>query len=109
MDEWIEACGVDEIEPGSYRTIWIDDEEVAIIKCNGGIYAIQDVCTHDGGELTGGVIEGCAIECPRHSARFDIRTGEVLDPPAFEPIATYPVEIRDGRVFVSSEPNGPPA
>ena len=109
MAEWIEVCGADEIENGSYRTIWVDDEEVAVIKCKDAIYAIQDVCTHDGGELTGGVIEGCAIECPRHSARFDIRTGEVLDPPAFEPIATYPVEIRDGRVFVSSEPGSPPA
>lgn len=105
MGEWIEVCGVDEIEEGGYRTIWIDDEEeVAVIKCHGAVYAIQDICTHDGGELTGGLIEGCEIECPRHSARFDIRTGEVLCPPAYEPIETYPVEIRDGRIFVNSEP-----
>ncbi|MGH8127533.1 MAG: Rieske (2Fe-2S) protein [Gammaproteobacteria bacterium] len=104
MSEWIEVCGVDEIEPGGYRTIWIDDDEVAIIKCEGNVYAIQDVCTHDGGELTGGTIEGCEIECPRHGARFDIHTGAVLCPPAYEPIHTYPVEIRDGRIFVNSEP-----
>lgn len=109
MTEWIDVCGVEEIDAGDYRTVWIDDEEVAVIKCDGGIYAIQDICTHDGGELTGGLIDGCEIECPRHSARFDIRTGEVLCPPAFEPIATYPVEIRDGRVYVSPEPESPPA
>ena len=109
MTQWIDVCGEDEISTGDYRTVWIDDEEVAVIKCDGGIYAIQDICTHDGGELTGGLIEGCEIECPRHSARFDIRTGEVLNPPAFEPIATYPVEIRDGRIYVSSEPESPPA
>lgn len=104
MGEWIEVCGADEIESGGYRTIWIDDDEVAVIKCDGNVYAIQDICTHDGGELTGGTIEGCEIECPRHSARFDIRTGAVLCPPAYEPIDTYPVEIRNGRVFVNSEP-----
>jgi 3-phenylpropionate/trans-cinnamate dioxygenase ferredoxin subunit len=104
MDTWIDVCAVDELEPGDYRTLWIDDEEVAVIKCNGRVHAIQDVCTHDGGELTGGTIEGCEIECPRHGARFDIRTGAVLCPPAYEPIDIYPVEIRNGRIFVNSEP-----
>lgn len=104
MGEWVEVCGVEDIEPGGYRTLFIDDEEVAVIKCEGNVYAIQDICTHDGGELTGGTIEGCEIECPRHGARFDIHTGDVLCPPAYEPIDTYPVEIRDGRIFVKSEP-----
>ena len=104
MDTWIEVCAVDELKPGDYRTLWIDDEEVAVIKCNNQVHAIQDICTHDGGELTGGTIEGCEIECPRHGARFDIRTGAVLCPPAYEPIDIYPVEIRNGRIFVNSEP-----
>jgi len=106
MSEWIDVCAADEIEPGEFRTVWIDDIEVAVINCGGNIHAIEDVCTHDGGELTGGVIENCEIECPRHGARFDIRSGEVLTPPAYEPVPTYPVEVRDGRVFVGSEPAG---
>ncbi len=107
-NEWIEVCAADELEAGDWRTVWIDDDEqVAVIKCEGGIHAIQDICTHDGGILTGGRITGCAIECPRHGARFDIRSGAVLAPPAYEPIATYPVKIRDGRVFVGTEPDIP--
>lgn len=105
MSEWIDVCAVDELETGDYRTVWIDDEEVAVIKCDGQIHAIQDVCTHDGGELTGGVIEGCEIECPRHGARFSIKTGDVLAPPAYEPIDTYTTRIRDGRIEVASEPD----
>lgn len=105
MTGWIDVCAADELKPGDYKTLWIDDREVAVINVGGEIYAIQDVCTHDGGELTGGVIDGCEIECPRHGARFDIRTGEVLAPPAYEPIPRYSVEIRDGRIFVASDPD----
>lgn len=106
MSEWIDVCAVEELQPGEFRTVWVNDVEVAVIHCEGGLHAIEDVCTHDGGELTGGIIEGCEIECPRHGARFDIRSGEVLAPPAYEPIPVYPVEIRDGRVCVASEPLG---
>lgn len=104
MSEWIDVCAAEELAPGEFRTVWVDDVEVAVINCEGGLHAIEDVCTHDGGELTGGIIEGCEIECPRHGARFDIRSGEVLAPPAYEPIATYPVEVRDGRIVVGSRP-----
>jgi 3-phenylpropionate/trans-cinnamate dioxygenase ferredoxin component len=105
MKTWIDVCAADELKPGEFRTVWIDDLEVAVVNVNGEFHAVQDVCTHDGGELTGGIIEGCEIECPRHGARFDLRTGEVLSPPAYEPIPTYPVEIRDGRLRVASEPS----
>lgn len=104
MSRWIDVCSANELEPGDYRTVWVDDEEVAVIRCDAGIHAIQNICTHDGGELTGGSIDGCTIECPRHGAQFDVRTGEVLSPPAYEPVATYPVAIRDGRICVDFEP-----
>ncbi len=104
MSKWIDVCAADELKPGEFRTVWIDDIAVAVINCDGNLHAIEDVCTHDGGELTGGIIEGCEIECPRHGARFDIRTGEVLTPPAYEPVATYPVETHDGRIVVAAEP-----
>lgn len=103
MSEWIDVCAEGELAPGDFRTVWVDDVEVAIINCGGKFYALEDVCTHDGGELTGGVIEGCEIECPRHGARFDIRTGQVLAPPAYEPIRTYPVEVRSGRIVLGKE------
>lgn len=103
MGEWIEVCAVDELKPGDFKTVWVDDIEVAVVNVDGEFYAIEDVCTHDGGELTGGIIEGCEIECPRHGARFDVRTGAVLAPPAYEDVPTYPVRIKAGRIEVALE------
>ena len=105
MSDWIDVCAAGEIEPGGFKTVWIDDIEVAIVNVGGEFYAIEDLCTHDGGELTGGIIEGCEIECPRHGARFDVRTGAVLAPPAYEDIPTYSVRISGGRVEVAAEPD----
>lgn len=105
MSEWIDVCAADEIASGDFRTVWVDDIEVAVINVVGDFHAIEDVCTHDDGELTGGIIEGCEIECPRHGARFDICTGEVLAPPAYEDIDTYTTRINDGRIEVASEPD----
>ncbi len=105
MSEWIDVCAVDEIKPGEFKTVWADDIEIAVVNVDGEFYAIEDVCTHDGGELTGGIIEGCEIECPRHGARFDLRTGAVLAPPAYEDVPTYSVRIKSGRIEVASEPD----
>ena len=63
-------------------------------------YAIDDVCTHDGGELAGGAVEGDVVICPRHGARFCLRTGAALTPPAYEPVRTYPTRVVDGVVEV---------
>jgi len=100
MSDWVDVDKADAIGPGDYRVVDVDDVEVAVINCEGEFYAIENVCTHDGGELTGGVIEGCEIECPRHGAIFDIKTGEALGPPAYEPVTTLLVRVRDGIVQV---------
>ena len=78
-------------------------EAKARFNLDGDFYAIEDICTHDGGELTGGIIEGHEIECPRHGARFDIRTGAVLCPPAYEPTAKFPVRVEDGIVYTRDD------
>jgi len=85
-----------EIEPGHARRVEVDG--VALLLCNvaGDFYAIEDVCTHDGGQLDQGVLEGSEIECPRHGARFDVRTGDALTLPAVVPVGTYAVS-RDGE------------
>ena len=74
----------------------VNDVMIAVFNIEGKFYAIEDVCTHDGGILTGGPISGCIITCPRHGATFDIRTGAALTAPAYEPTATFPVRIEDG-------------
>lgn len=103
MADWLDVAKADELKPGEYRLIDIDDVEIAVINCGGRFHAIEDTCTHDGGELTGGDIEGCEIECPRHGARFSIETGEALTPPAYEPVATFPVRVENGMVQVRND------
>lgn len=102
-EKWIDVCAEDEIPAGSFKTVWLDEVEVAVFNLNGDYYALEDVCTHDGGELTGGPWDGDVIECPRHGAQFDIRTGEVLAPPAYEPVPTYPVRVANGMIQVQTE------
>lgn len=100
MSAWIDVGPEAEIAPGTWRSVDVDGTEVAVFNLGGAFYAIEDVCTHDGGVLTGGDVEGDVIVCPRHGARFSIRTGEVLAPPAYEDVATFPVRVEAGTVQV---------
>ena len=81
-----------------------DGTIAAVFNVDGKLYAIEDVCTHDGTVLTSGTpIEGDEIVCPRHGARFCVRTGEALSPPAYEPTATFPVKVEGGKVYVRDD------
>ncbi|HXT03873.1 MAG TPA: non-heme iron oxygenase ferredoxin subunit [Casimicrobiaceae bacterium] len=100
MSDWIDVVAENELAPGTWRTIDVDGTDVAVFNLDGAYYAIEDVCTHDGGVLTGGEVDGDVIVCPRHGARFSIRTGEVLAPPAYEDVPTFPVRIEAGIVQV---------
>jgi 3-phenylpropionate/trans-cinnamate dioxygenase ferredoxin subunit len=101
MSDWIFVAEMASIKPGHYETVDLDGTLAAVFNVNGEFYAIEDVCTHDGTVLTSGnPIEGDEIVCPRHGARFCVRTGEALSPPAYEPTATFPVKVEDGKVYV---------
>lgn len=76
---------------------------VVLTKWEGQVYAFEDVCSHDGEEISCGELEGPIIRCPRHFAEFDIRTGAVIRLPATEPIAVYPIQIKNGIVEVNLE------
>jgi 3-phenylpropionate/trans-cinnamate dioxygenase ferredoxin subunit len=93
----------DELQPGAWRTADVDGTPIVVFNLGGALYAIEDVCTHDGGQLTGGHVEGDEIVCPRHGARFSIRTGEALTAPAYEPTATFPVRVEDGEIQVRDD------
>jgi len=101
--DWIRVGPTADLLPGEYRVVYDGDTPIAVFNIDGDLYAIEDICTHDGGELTGGVIEGRQVECPRHGARFDIVTGEALTPPAYEPAATFPVKVEDGVVYTRDD------
>ncbi len=100
MAEWVEAGRTDDIPAGTHKVISTDAGDIAIFNLDGEFYAIEDVCTHDGGELASGRCEGDQVICPRHGARFCIRTGKVLSPPACEDVETFPVHTDNGMIFV---------
>ena len=103
MSDWISVASADEIAPGQWRVADVDGTQVVVFNIDGGYYAIEDVCTHDGGQLTGGHVEGDQIVCPRHGARFCVRTGEALTAPAYEPTAKFPVRVEHGEVQVRDD------
>ncbi|HSC24144.1 MAG TPA: non-heme iron oxygenase ferredoxin subunit [Casimicrobiaceae bacterium] len=100
MSDWIDVAPEGELPPGAWLAVDVDGADVAVFNVGGRYCAIENVCTHDGGELTGGSVEGDVIVCPRHGARFSITTGEVLAPPAYEDVPTFPVRVQGGIVQV---------
>lgn len=99
----VDVCAEGEIPEGGHRLIDIGGGiEVAVYYVDGEYWAIEDVCTHDYGPLAEGELEGCQVICPRHGARFDIRTGAALTLPAYRPVETYPARVAEGRIVVDA-------
>ena len=89
-----------ELAAGTTRRIETDGIEILLCDVDGEVYAIEDVCTHDGGPLDQGELEGACVVCPRHGATFDVRTGAARTLPAVLPVATYDVTVEGDDVFV---------
>jgi 3-phenylpropionate/trans-cinnamate dioxygenase ferredoxin component len=98
--EWFDVARASDIPRGEVRTYEADNTEVAIFNLDGELYALEDICTHDGGYLASGEIDGDHVICPRHGAHFDIKTGAALCAPAYEPVPTFEVRIDGERVLV---------
>ena len=103
MADWVKVAAVGEIAPGCCKVVDVDGTAVAVFNVGGDHFAIEDVCTHDGGELASGVIEGDQVVCPRHGARFCVRTGDALSAPAYEPTAKFPLRIENGVIEVRDD------
>jgi 3-phenylpropionate/trans-cinnamate dioxygenase ferredoxin subunit len=93
---------VSEIAPGTTRRVVVNSIEILLCNIDGKIYAIEDVCTHDGGPLDQGTLEGECVVCPRHGATFDVRTGDALTLPAVIPLMTFDVTVQGDDVFVDA-------
>lgn len=91
---------VSEVPHGSARVFTVAGKRIAVCNVEGKIYAIDDRCTHDNGPLGEGELIGCEIECPRHGARFDVRTGKALCLPGVGAVETFSVDVRDEQIFV---------
>jgi len=100
MSEWVAVARVEDFPPGTVRTLEIEGTPIAVFNLDGRYHAIEDLCTHEAETLSNGEIASDEIICPRHGAHFSILTGQALSPPAYEPVATFPVQVEDGMVMV---------
>ena len=88
------------IAPGGMASLVVDGVPVLLCNVDGELYAVEDVCTHDGGALDGGELDGSRIMCPRHGAFFDVTTGKALTLPAVVPLPVFAVRLDGDDVFV---------
>ena len=94
------ACSLDEVPADTALAVSVDGHEVAIARDGDEVFAIEDLCSHAAVALSEGEVESCQIECWLHGSMFDLRTGKPTNFPATEPVATFPVDVRDGDVYV---------
>jgi 3-phenylpropionate/trans-cinnamate dioxygenase ferredoxin subunit len=99
--QFIKACAFKEVFLGKGKVVKIGDREIVLIRDGDDIYALDNICTHDGGELGDGAVNDRQIECPRHGAKFDIKTGAATQMPAIVGVQTYTAKVENGDVFVA--------
>jgi 3-phenylpropionate/trans-cinnamate dioxygenase ferredoxin subunit len=100
------VCPIGDVAKGTAVKVEVGDIEIALVHADDdNVYAVRDECSHASIALSEGEVDGCTLECWLHGSRFDLRTGEPSGLPAIEPVATFPVEIRDGDIYVSTIPS----
>ncbi len=100
MADFVKVAKTDEIVPGQGKMIEVGGKKIALFNVEGSFHAIDDTCTHRGGSLSEGSLEGNQVTCPLHGARFDVTTGEVLGPPAPQGVARYNVRVEGSDIQV---------
>ena len=97
---WVDVGAAADLKPDEPLSVEVDGLALVVVRCGAELYAVEDRCTHDGEPLEGAEVESCQIICPRHGARFCLRTGEALTPPAYEPLRAFAARERDGRILL---------
>lgn len=101
MTRRVDVGAADDLAPGTMQMAWVDGTEpVLLVNLGGSIRAVQGICSHEYFELDKGFLTGDTVTCALHLSRFDLASGEALDPPADEPLVVYPVFVEDGRILV---------
>ncbi len=100
MPDFTPVCRTTDLPHPGKMVVEVEDRLVALFHVAGQYYAIDDQCTHDGGPLAEGRLEGFTIVCPRHGAKFDVRTGEALSMPATQATVVHEVQVEDGQVWI---------
>jgi len=94
-----------DILPGKMKIITVGKTRIALCNVDGTMYAIEDICTHDNGPLGEGTLHGDKVECPRHGAKFDVKTGAAVQMPAVTAVKTFPVKVVEGNIVLEGVPN----
>lgn len=107
MPDFTLVARTSEIDDPGKLLVEVGERLVVLMRAAGHFYALDDICTHDGGPLSDGPLdaEACTIACPRHGAKFDIRTGAALTMPATKPTAAHEVKVEGDRIFVKLSDN----
>lgn len=103
MSEWVSVAPQAEFKEGEVKVVEADGVMIAVFNLEGEYIAIEDVCPHDGSEIASGCIKKGIIECAHHGATFDLRSGDVLSPPAYEPLEMMALRIEQGMIEVRDE------
>jgi 3-phenylpropionate/trans-cinnamate dioxygenase ferredoxin component len=94
------ACSLSDLVDGQPHAVTVEDQDLAVAAEGEEVFAVEDLCSHAAVALSEGDVEDCTIECWLHGSTFDLRTGKPTVLPATEPVATFPVEVRDGEVYI---------
>ena len=101
MSQWITVAKASEIAPGQAKCVDVGKLPIALFNIDGTLYAIDDTCTHSGGPLSEGDLDGTEVTCPWHGAVFDLKTGEALNPPARKGVSCYKVQVNNGEIQIN--------
>ena len=99
----VSVCATADVPEGSVKSFEVGNNVIAVYNIGGEFFATDNECTHAAASLADGILEGDVIECSLHFGAFNVKTGEVVQPPCFTPLRTYKVAVKDGRVFVDLE------
>ena len=101
-EDFVKVSDTKDIQPSHMKEVQVDGENICIVNVEGKYYAIGSICTHEGGPLADGTLEGYEVECPWHGSRFDIRTGKVVRPPAMRSEPIYEIKVEDDNILVKN-------
>jgi nitrite reductase/ring-hydroxylating ferredoxin subunit len=102
-EDFVKVAVSKDIGHSSMKAVDVAGEKVCIVNIDGSYYAIGNVCTHMGGPLNEGTLEGFNVECPWHGSKFDVRTGEPTKPPARQAVSSYEVKVQDNKILVRKQ------
>src|SRR5919206_4683570 len=105
-EDFVKVADVKDIQPSQMKEVEVNGQNICLVNVDGKYYAIGSICTHEGGPLADGTLEGYEVECPWHNSKFDVRTGEVTSPPASEPEPSYEIKVDGNSILIKMHGKG---